>query len=159
MWCPNCEKDFEGEEASCPVCGGPLQSEGEPETEFLMYLVDRQQLEEAEALLMQARIPHLWREKPEDEEDDEEGDGPALYVDRRYTHRAMRLLRPLDQRPVFSEAELEAAMDAYGDEEVEDGDDTPTSPEGYRTLWVFLAIFLLVVLISLIPPLTRLLHN
>ncbi|MCI8525078.1 MAG: zinc ribbon domain-containing protein [Oscillospiraceae bacterium] len=164
MWCPNCQEEYGAGTVICPFCGATLK-DAPPETavkmepEFLMYLVDRAQLEQAEALLMQARIPHQWQDARDEAGQETEEDGAALYVDRRYTHRAMRLLRPLDQRAAFSEAELEAAMDAYGPVETENetGGEAPVSPEGYRMVWVFLAVFGLILLLGLIPLIARLL--
>lgn len=170
MWCPNCRSDVEPEGERCPACGAELEAPqtmrpgpAAMEPEFLMLFQDRGELEQAVEILERAGVPHLCREP-------ESGAylrlvsgssffGTELYVDRRFTHRALRLLRQFDHaaEEPFEEEALEAAMDEYaaeyGDPLQEEVPDSPASPEGYRMLWVFLAIFGVLALIPLLRSL------
>lgn len=160
MWCPKCGEVHGPAAERCPVCGGRLQKDAalpELEPEFVMYLVDRQELEKAEQLLAQFQIPRRWEQ---DASEDGAG-GAELYVDRRFTHRARRLLRPIhhSEGEEMDEQALTEAMErytaAYGSADADDWEDwmawdDESAPEGYRTaLFFYIAFGAVLVLAAL----------
>ena len=160
MWCPNCRREVPEDCTACPDCGAapvamvvafrppreirrPARGE---RMAFLMDLPDPEDRELAMDLLEESGIPYEIR--PDG--------GTELYVNQRYTHRALRLLRRFDadaQAP-FSDEELDAAMENfyadYGPEAEEEDPAEPVSPEGYRMVFWFLGIFALLVLAAVI---------
>ena len=78
--------------------------------------------------------------------------GTDLYVPPHFTHRALRLLHRFDHAAdePFDEGTLEAAVDAYEqDYGPEPQDDGPVTPEGYRMVFVFLAIFAVLAVVAI----------
>lgn len=164
MWCPRCGQEFDRETAVCPGCGVPLvemlvsvrppkprrtdRPDG-PRMEFLLFFGSRDDLEEALSLLDAAGIPWECREQGGSgaRRLTRSRGGAALYVDSRFTHRAMRLLRRYDEdfQTPFTDEELDAAIADYecdyGCEAEPEEPDEPVSPEGYRMVFVFLAVF------------------
>ena len=168
MWCPRCKSEYRRSVEICPICGTPLLDVPAEETpewtamepEFLMHFENPLELGQALEILRRSDVPYLCKETGWGSSSHITGgkrpDGTDLYVDRRYTHRARRLLRQFDpdaQTP-FSDEELETAMeDFYTDyaPELEQEDPAePVSPEGYRILFILLGIFLLFVIAVLI---------
>lgn len=153
MWCPNCKREYSGGETVCADCGVPLVEmlvsvrPPEPELEFLLYIADRAELEEAMDLLEEAEIPFQCRSRGGSgyRRMTRGQGGGALYVDSRYTHRALRLLRRFDEdyRQPFGDEELDAAIADYeadfGAASPEEAEPAPT--EGYRMVFVFLGLF------------------
>ena len=159
MNCPNCGTEYEG--GCCPLCGG-LDEDNAVRPAFLMSFSDQLELEMACEILERAGIPYFCREPGSGEYlrlvTGENMFGTDLYVDMRCTHRAMRLLRRFDRAAdlPFDEADLDAAIEHYAETygaEPETGE--PASPEGYRMVWVFLAIFGVLAVLSLIAVLLR----
>lgn len=168
MWCPRCKSEYRRSVEICPNCGTPLLDVPAEETpewsamepEFLMHFEDPLELGQALEILRRADVPHLCRDRRWISSERipciRESDDVDLYVDRRYTHRALRLLRQFDQdaQAAFSDEELDAAIDdfmtVYEPEVEEENPDKPVSPEGYRLLFVLLGIFLIFVIAVLI---------
>lgn len=146
MWCPHCDREYPDATEVCPVCGELLQ--GPPV--LLMGFTEERALAEATELLSEAGIPYLCREEEQE---------IGLYVPEGYTHRALRLLRQFDRdaQAPFDEEQLNAAIAAYREENPEEfekpGDDEIASPEGYRMVWFFVVIFVVLALIPLIRSL------
>lgn len=123
-----------------------------------MFLPDGEDLELAMDLLEEHGIPYEIRSRVSSGARRLTGSsgGAEIYVDRRYTHRALRLLRRFDpdaQAP-FSDEELETAMEDYytdyGVDAEEEDPAEPVSPEGYRMVFVFLGIFALAAVAALV---------
>lgn len=123
-----------------------------------MFLPDGEDLEPAMDLLEENGIPYEIRSRVSSGARRLTGSsgGAEIYVDRRYTHRALRLLRRFDpdaQVP-FSDEELETAMEDYytdyGVDAEEEDPAEPVSPEGYRMVFVFLGIFALAAVAALV---------
>ena len=168
MWCPRCKQEFPRRVRLCPLCGMALLDvppEDGPgpaaeDAEFLLHFDDPLALEQALEILRRAGVPHLYFDRRWASSSRiasiRKAEGLDLYVARRYTHRARRLLRQFDpdaQTP-FDDEELEAAMEdyyaGYGSEAEEEEPAEPVSPEGYRTLFVLLGLLALFVLTVLI---------
>ena len=163
MWCPRCRQEFARRVRLCPLCGMALLdvppedgTERPMEAEFLLHFDDPLALEQALEILRRAGVPHLYHDRRWASSSRiasvREGEGLDLYVDRRYTHRARRLLRQFDRadRTPFDDEELEAAMADYyadyGPEAEEEDPAEPVSPEGYRMLFILLGIFLIFII-------------
>lgn len=172
MWCPKCRSEYREGINVCPVCQVHLvetlpaeadEPELPREPELLMVFSDQTELAMAQEVLERSGIPYLLKELGSGEYlrivTGANMFGTGLYVDRHYTHRALRLLRQFDHAAdePFPEEDLEAAVDAFSLENPEEAaahaDDRPASPEGYRMVWIFLAIFAALALIPLIRSL------
>lgn len=163
MECPKCGTQYSAGMETCPICRAPLPNpEMELEPVFLLRFEDQRELAMAREILNRANIPSLWREVNGGRYVralcGDHHDGTDLYVDRRYTHRALRLLRQFDHETEepFDEGALNDAIDEYmaeNPEEMEPSDDEAASPEGYRMVWIFLAIFAALALVPLIRSL------
>ena len=156
MWCPKCCREFP-DAASCPDCGTPLVEmlvsvrppRTQPQMTFLMFFADREALEDALDVLDAAGFPWECRDQGGSgfRRVTRSSGGTELYVDSRYSHRALRLLRQYDEdlQTPFSDEELDAAIADYecdyGAEAEPAEPAEPVSPEGYRMVFVFLAIF------------------
>lgn len=168
MWCPRCKSEYRRSVEICPICGTPLLDVPAEETpewtamepEFLMHFEDPLELGQALEILRRADVPYLCKETGWGSSSHITGGkrpgGTDLYVDRRYTHRALRHLRQFDDdaQAAFTDEELDAAIDdymtVYEPDVEEENPDKPVSPEGYRMVFVFLGIFILLVLAALI---------
>lgn len=152
MKCPHCQATLDdGFTGRCPACGRAVE-----EPVYLMSFGDRMELDLALGILEEAGVPYLLKEPGSGEYlrlvTGENMFGTDLYVPPHFTHRALRLLRRFDHAAdePFDEGTLEAAVDAYEqDYGPEPQDDGPVTPEGYRMVFVFLAIFAVLAVVAI----------
>lgn len=175
MWCPRCKSEYRDGIEVCPVCQVALtedepldeaSAEGGPsplaamDPEFLMTFQDQKELGMAKEILTRAEIPFLCREPGSGEYlrivTGANFYGTELYVEKGFTHRALRLLQQFDHEAgePFADEALDEAIEAYeaenpGEAEPEN-DGAPASPEGYRMVWAFLAIFGILAVLAIL---------
>lgn len=166
-WCPKCRTEYREGFAACADCGTPLVEVLEPEQQpaeepqalpepvYLTTITDEHELELFTQLLHSQRIPFFTQ-------DLESGEymrvymgfsvfGQAIYVPKGHYALCQQLLAQTGGE--YGDAEMEAAYDAYMDEEPEPEEEPEEGNGNYRILLVFLGLFGALVLFNILRSL------